>query len=70
MDDKTFSVLDVILPSHPALRRKSAVLEYTLSDHYVIYTPMEFENTKPSVVDHNYVKFRDMKKFRYGEFLQ
>ena len=24
---------------------------------------MEFENTKPSVVDHNTVKFRDMKHF-------
>ena len=24
---------------------------------------MEFENTKPSVVDHNTVKFRDMKNF-------
>ena len=64
------SVLDVILTSHPALHRKSSVLKYTLSDHYLIYTHMEFENTKQSVVDQNTVKFRDMKKFRYGEFLQ
>ena len=63
MDDKTSSVLDVILTSHPALRCKSAVLKYTLNDDYLIYTHMEFENTKPSVVDHNTVKFRDMKNF-------
>ena len=48
VDDKTSSVLDVILTSHPALHRKSAVLKYTLSDHYLIYTHMEFENIKPS----------------------
>ena len=69
VDDKTSSVLDVILTSHPAPLRKSAVLKYTLSDHYLSYTHMEFENTKPSVADHNTVKFRD-KKNRYGEFLQ
>ena len=65
VDDKTSSVLDVILTSHPALRR-SAVLKYTLSDHYLIYTHMEFENTKPSVADHNTVKFRDKKKSIWG----
>ena len=54
------SVLDVILTSHPALHRTSAVLKYTLGDQYLIYTHMEFENTKPSVVGHNTVKFRDM----------
>ena len=44
VDDKTTSVLDVIPTSHPTLHRKSAVL---------IYTHMEFENTKPPVADHN-----------------
>ena len=68
VDDKTSSVLDVILTSHPALHRKSTVLKYTLSDHYLIYTHMEFENTKPSVVDHNTVKFRDMKIFDMESF--
>ena len=68
MDDKTSSVLDVILTSHPALRHKSAVLKYTLSDDYLIYIHMEFENTKPSVVDHNTVKFRDMKNFDMESF--
>ena len=63
VDDKTSILLDVILTSHPALHRKSAVLQYTPSDHYLIYTHMEFENTKPSVVDHNTVKFRDMTFF-------
>ena len=66
--DKTSSVLDVILSSHPALHRNSAVLKYTLSDRYLIYTHMEFENTKPSVVDHNTVKFRYMKKFDVESF--
>ena len=68
VDDKTSSVLDVILTSHPALHRKSAVLKYTLSDHYLIYTHMEFEHTKPSVDDHNTVKFRDMKNFDMESF--
>ena len=68
VDDKTSSVFDVILTSHPALHRKSAVLKYTLSDHYLIYTHMEFEHTKPSVVVHNTVKFRDMKNFDMESF--
>ena len=68
VDDKTSSVLDVVLTSHPALHRKRAVLIYTLSDHYLIYTHMEFENIKPSVVDHNIVKFRDMKDFDMENF--
>ena len=29
---------------------------------------MEFENTKPSVVDHNIVNFRDMKNFDMESF--
>ena len=29
---------------------------------------MEFENTKPSVVDYNTVKFRDMKNFDMKSF--
>ena len=29
---------------------------------------MEFENTKPSVVDHNTVKLSDMKKFNMESF--
>ena len=68
VDDKTSSVSDAILTSHPALRRKSAVLKYTLSDDYLIYTHMEFENTKLSVVDHNTVKFRDMNNFDMESF--
>ena len=68
MDDKTSIVFGVILTSHPSLHRESAVLKYTLSDHYLIYTHMEFENTKPSVVDHNIVKFRDMKIFDMESF--
>ena len=68
VDDKTSSVLDVITTSHPTLHRKSAVLKYTLSDHYLIYTHIEFENTKPSVVDHNTVKCRDMKNFDMESF--
>ena len=68
MDDKTSSVLDIILMSHPTLHRKSAVLKYTLGDHHLIYTHMEFENTKPSVADHNIVKFRDIKNFDMESF--
>ena len=68
VDDTTSSVLDVILTSHPAFHRKSAVLKYSLSDHYLIYTHMEFENTKPSMVDHNAEKFRDMKNFDMESF--
>ena len=66
--DKTSSMLDVILTSHPTLHRKSVVFKYTLSDHYLIYTHREFENTKPSVVDHSTVKFHDMKIFDMESF--
>ena len=69
LDDETSSLLDVILTSHPSVHRKSAVLKYTLSDHHlIIYTHMEFENTKPSAADHNTVKFRDMKNFDRESF--
>ena len=68
VDDKTSSVLDVILTSHPVLHRKSAVLKYTLSDHCLIYTQTELGNTKPSMADHNTVKFRDMKNFDMESF--
>ena len=62
VDDKTPSVLDLILMPHPALHRKSTVLKYrpTLGDQYLINTHMEFENTKPPVVGHNTVEFRDV----------
>ena len=61
--DKTSSILDVILTSHPELHRESAVLNYTMSDHFLIYTHIEFEDTKSLTVDHDTVRFRDMKKF-------
>ena len=70
VDDKTSSASDIIITSNPALHRKNAVLKYTLSDQYLIYTHTEFENTKPSVVDHNTMNFWWHEKFRYGEFLQ
>ena len=66
--DKTSSVLDVILTSYPVLPREGAVLIYTLSDHYLIFTHMEFGNTKPEVADHNNVKFRGMKNFDLESF--
>ena len=68
VDDKASNVLGVILTSHLALHCKGAVLKYTLSEHYFIYTHMEFENTKPSVVDHTNVIFRDMKNFDMESF--
>ena len=69
VDDKISSVLDVILTSHPVIHRKCAVLKYTLSDHYLIFTHMEFGNTNPSVADHN-TEISWHEKFRYWEFLQ
>ena len=69
VDNKTYPVLDVILASHPTLHRKSAVLKYTLNDDYLIYTHIEFEDTKLSVADHN-TEISWHEKFRYGEFLQ
>ena len=68
VDDKTSSALDVTLTSHPALHRENAVLKYTLNDQYLIYTHMEFENTTPSVVDHNTVKYRDIKNLDMESF--
>ena len=57
VDDKTSSVLDVILTSHLTLHRKSAVFECTLSDHYFIYTYMKLQNVKSSVVGQTSVRF-------------
>ena len=68
MGEKTSSVLDVILTSHPVLPREGAVLTNTLSDYYLIFTHMEFGNTKPEGADHNTVKFRDMKNFDMESF--
>ena len=69
VDDKTSSVLDVILTClRPTQHFIVRVRFLTVSDHYFIYTHMEFENTKPSVVDHNTVKFRDMKNFDMESF--
>ena len=58
VDDKTSSILDVILTLHPELHRKSVVLKYTLSDHNLIYTHIEFKDTKSPAADHNTVRFR------------
>ena len=63
VDDKTSSILDVILTSHPELHRKSAVLKYTMSDHFLIYTHIKFKDTKSPMGDHNTVRFRDLKNF-------
>ena len=32
-----------------------------MSDHFLIYTHIEFKDTKSLTVDHNTVRFRDMK---------
>ena len=42
VDDKSSCISDAILTSHPELHRKSAVLKYTMSDHFLIYTYIEF----------------------------
>ena len=63
VDYKTSSILDVILTSHTELHRKSAVLKYTMSDHFLIYIHIEFKDTKSLTVDHNTVRFRDIKHF-------
>ena len=67
VDDKTSSVLDAIFTSHPTLHRKSAVLKYTLSDHYLVYIHMEFK-----IPNHQWLittlKLRDMKNFDMDSF--
>ena len=61
--DKTSSVLDVILTSHPVLHRKGAVLKYTLNDHYLIFT-----HITSGWSQHCEISWHE--KFRYVEFLQ
>ena len=41
----------------------SAVLKYTMNDHFLIYTHIEFKDTKSPTGNHNTVRFRDMKNF-------
>ena len=63
VDDKTSSILDIILTSHPELHRKSKVLKYTMSDYFLIYAHIEFKGTKSPTFDLNTVRFCDMKSF-------
>ena len=71
VDDKTSSVLDVILTSHPVLHRKCAVLKYSLSDHYLIFTHMEFGNNTPSVADlWSFVTWKNsIESLRWSNFI-
>ena len=34
-----------------------------MSDHFLIYTHIEFKDTKSPTVDHNTIRFRDVKNF-------
>ena len=43
------------------LRRKSADIKYTMSDHSLIYIHIESKNTILPTADHITVKFGDMK---------
>ena len=67
VDDKTSSVLDVILSSHPALHRKSAVLKYRLSDNYLIYTGIWKYQTISGWSEYCEISWHE--KFWYGQFL-
>ena len=60
--------MSFLRPIQHFIVRVQFLLKYTLSDHYLIYTDMDVENTKPSVADHNTVKFRDMENFDMESF--
>ena len=64
---ETSTTLDIILVSHPDLHKKNEVMKYNFSDHYLIYTELNHNNVKK--VNHNSVKFRDMKHFNPESFI-
>ena len=59
----TSTTLDIILVSHPGLHKSSGVVKYNFSDHYLVYTEFEFNVINQKGSKHNFVKFRDMKRF-------
>ena len=66
---ETSTILDVFLVSHADLHKKNGVMKYNFSDHYLVYTELELNHNDVKKVNHNSVKFRDMKKFNPESFI-
>ena len=63
------STIDVILTSHPDMHKKSGIIKYTLSDHFLTYTEVQRHCPSKDTHKHNTVRFRDMKCFDQDKFL-
>jgi hypothetical protein len=60
--------IDVFLTTNPELHVKTELLKIGLSDHYMVYTIIDFK-TKSKKVNHKYATFRSYKKFNESCFI-
>ena len=63
------STIDVILTSHSDMHKKSGIIKYTLSDHFLTYPEVQRHCPSKDTHKHNVVRFRDMKCFDQDKFL-
>jgi hypothetical protein len=66
VSNHTTSLLDIILTTSPQCHMKSGVLEYGLSDHYIIFTHIDVSHQKR---EHKECRFRDFKNFNCEAFV-
>ena len=64
--DTSSSTIDVILTSMPESHSESGVRKVALSDHYIVYTILQFKKEKKK---HKEVRFRDYKNFNAENFI-
>ena len=66
MYDNTYTHTGLILTSMHEKHTCSEVKKVTLSDHFLVYTSLEFPLGK---TEHKYVRFRDYKTFDCDDFV-
>ena len=62
----TSTLLDVILSNISECHTKTGVYETNISDHYMVYTVLNYEKTKS---EYNVVRFRNYKSFNVSVFI-
>jgi hypothetical protein len=62
------TTIDIILTTNPELHTKTEPLKIGLSDHYMVFTTINFKS-KMRNVDHKYATFRSYKNFNESAFV-
>jgi hypothetical protein len=60
--------IDLILSNNPDIHVHTKPWQIALSDHYMVYTSIKIDKTK--LRNHNFVEFRNYKKFDVDKFMQ